>query len=59
MMACFVYYFAQMSGVSLPFFDLVFPYFIGVTGVMLLVSWVFYFQRYLILSRLLSSTEYC
>ena len=59
MMACFVYYFAQMSGVSLPFFDMVFPYFIGVTGVMLLVSWVFYFQRYLILSRLLSSTEYC
>lgn len=57
MMACFVYYFAQMSGVSVDFLDLIFPYVIGVTGAMLLISWAFYWQRYLILSRMLSSTE--
>ena len=46
-MACLVYYSAHNYGVVFDVVDAVFPLFFLVTGVMLMVSWYFYYQRYL------------
>lgn len=46
-MACLVYYSAHNYGISFHAVDAVFPLFFMVTVVMLMVSWCFYYQRYL------------
>ena len=47
MMGCLVYYFVNQMGLSFPILDILFPFLIVVTGVMMIVSWYFYYLRYI------------
>ena len=47
MMGCLVYYFTAHMGVSLPILDILFPILVVVTGLMMIISWYFYYLRYI------------
>ena len=57
MMTCFVCYFLKMSGLGFQSLDFIFPCVIAITIVMLLISWFYYYKRYLHLSSILDASK--